>query len=100
MSATTTLVLPRWESQAFGAAILAMPQSWPLLGEYQSLVTVSATWNVGPAGGGEADRSRRASRRAEAPSSGRKRWRSGRRRADDVVWWVVRIKGASSSSGV
>src|SRR4051812_39610903 len=96
MSATTTLVLPLCVSQAFGAAILAMRQSLPLLGEYQSLVAVSAMWNVGPARGGATDRSRRDSRCPAAPRVGRKRLRSGRRaRADDFVRSEVRIKGAS-----
>src|SRR4051794_8432876 len=95
MSATTTLVLPRWVSQAFGAPIFAMPQSWPLLGEYQSLVTVSAMWNVIPAAGAtvggdpftsdESDRSWRDSSCSTAPRVGRKRMRAegfvqGRRR--------------------
>src|SRR4051812_731385 len=96
MSATTTLVLPRWASQAFGAVIFAMPQSWPLLGEYQSLVTVSATWNVGSATGGETESSWRDSRRSAAPRAGRNRLRSGRgARAGDFVRREVRINGAS-----
>src|SRR5215211_6059938 len=100
MSATTTLVLPRWVSQAFGAAIFAMPQSWPLLGEYQSSVTVSAMWNIGSATGGETDSSGRDSRRSAAPRAGRKRLRSGRgARAGDFVRSEVRIKGASLAGG-
>src|SRR4051794_14626921 len=96
MSATTTLVLPRWVSQAFGAPIFAMPQSWPLSGEYQSLVAVSAMWNVAPAAGAttgetsfandESDRSWRASSCSTGPRAGRKRTRDGREaRADGFV---------------